>query len=101
MVLEYIDDSYSQGGFYFFDENGGSIGTSSSKNKIILKDANLEDSHCAIVQTKGCFYIKDLGTSAGTFLRVRTNVALQNGLFFNLGKTSFGVTKIILKVYFK
>jgi hypothetical protein len=98
MVLEYIDESYSQGGFYFFDEKGGNIGNSSSKNKIILKDVSLEESHCAIVHSKGCFLIKDLGSAVGTFIRVRNNVALQNGLFFSLGKTSFGVSKISLKV---
>ena len=98
MILEYIDDSYSQGGFYFFDERGGGIGTSRAKNIIILKDVNLEEIHCSISFAKGCFYLKDVGSNEGTFLRVRTNVALQNGLFFSLGKTSFGINKISTKV---
>ena len=68
------------------------IGRSASKNMIVINyDKSISGRHCEITLKEGVFYIKDSGSSNGTFVnneRITGETALNNGDYINLGQTT-------------
>ena len=54
-------------------------------------DGYVSGLHARLTQRAGKFYLNDLGSSNGTFLKIRGERALQNGFFILLGQQLFRV----------
>ena len=50
--------------------------------------------HCEITTHNGEFYLKDLGSTTGTFLMIRDKIALKQGMMFQMGLSEFRVNEM-------
>ena len=55
--------------YYYMNHEGGKIGRLSN-NKMILQDESISREHVEISFDNGKFYIKDAGSSTGTFVKL-------------------------------
>lgn len=57
------------------DNCGGKIGRLYN-NKIIIQDESISREHAAILFNEGRFYIKDVGSSTGTYIKLNEPMKL-------------------------
>jgi len=53
---------------YIIGQNGASIGRHSRNNNIVITESFVSRKHCKISYQDGLFWIKDQGSTTGTFL---------------------------------
>eukprot|EP00357_Protocruzia_adherens_P032726 CAMPEP_0114998274 /NCGR_PEP_ID=MMETSP0216-20121206/15401_1 /TAXON_ID=223996 /ORGANISM="Protocruzia adherens, Strain Boccale" /LENGTH=609 /DNA_ID=CAMNT_0002362823 /DNA_START=61 /DNA_END=1890 /DNA_ORIENTATION=- len=73
---------------------GATLGRHSASNDIVISESFVSRRHCDIKYHNGQFYIADAGSTTGTFLMIRTPVAMKYGLMFQMGLSEFKVNKI-------
>lgn len=61
---------------YIVGENGAALGRHSASNDIVISESFVSRRHCEIKyineeQTESKFYLRDIGSTTGTFLMVR------------------------------
>mmetsp|Transcript_861 Transcript_861/g.905 ORF Transcript_861/g.905 Transcript_861/m.905 type:complete len:115 (+) Transcript_861:609-953(+) len=85
---------------YIVGENGASLGRHSASNDIVISESFVSRRHCEIkynaddsssdpLNTK--FYMRDIGSTTGTFLMVRSEVLLKHNMMFQMGLSEFKV----------
>ena len=61
---------------------------------IVITDPFISGTHAEIVQREGKFYLRDLNSSNGVFVRITDEIEIEEGTEFLLGKHQFIVQKI-------
>jgi pSer/pThr/pTyr-binding forkhead associated (FHA) protein len=67
-----------------------------SSNDIVIYDETISRFHAKIYKVRNKFYIKDQGSTVGTFLKIQEKIKLEKNLIFEIGSFQFKVNKIII-----
>ena len=62
---------------FYLDTMGGKIGRL-SENKIVLKDSSVSREHCEVKYINNTFFIQDIKSGSGTFIRLINPIELKN-----------------------
>ena len=79
--------------FYCIKDTGGKIGRHSTNQMVILEES-VSRFHAEILFKNNEFYIRDIGSTTGTFLKILSNIALEIGMIIEMGSNQFLVEKI-------
>lgn len=79
---------------YLIGEQGARLGRHSASNDIVISESFVSRKHCEISHTDGQFYLKDLGSTTGSFLMIREKVTLKEGMMFQMGLSEFKVSML-------
>lgn len=71
-----IQQSDGVSSFYCLKEEGAKIGRHSS-NKILILEESVSRYHAEIEYEEGQFYIRDIGSTTGTFIKIIDKIELQ------------------------
>lgn len=86
---------------YIVGENGASIGRHSASNDIVISESFVSRRHCEIKYVgeessdtnNSRFYMRDIGSTTGSFIMVRQETLLKQNMMFQMGLSEF---KIVL-----
>lgn len=90
LVLQPVEGS--QTNFYRFDSKGGKIGRHSS-NEMVILDESISRHHAEIFFNDGSFFLKDIGSTTGTFIRI-AEINLKEKMIVEMGSNQFLIEKI-------
>jgi hypothetical protein len=88
---------------YIVGENGASLGRHSASNDIVISESFVSRRHCEIKYspdetntnnadpTVSKFYLRDIGSTTGSFIMVRQEVLLKQNMMFQMGLSEFKV----------
>ena len=92
---------------YIIGDNGAALGRHSASNDMVISESFVSRRHCEIkyVESNGQsergppssdgdltnFYLRDIGSTTGTFIMVRQEVALSSNMMFQMGLSEFKV----------
>ena len=79
---------------YIIKEKGETIGSYSEVCSIEIPNEGISKRHCTISYSQGNPFIQDLGSLNGTFLRLKNQIKLSEGLILRIGYTDFTVIKV-------
>jgi len=79
--------------YYTVGAKGGRIGRH-SQNSIVVADECVSRFHAEVVQKENEFFLQDLGSTTGTFLKVASRVRLSLLTVFEIGSNQFQVHKL-------
>lgn len=65
-----------QTNFFCINEDGGKIGRHSS-NQILILEENVSRHHAEILFKENEFYIKDIGSTTGSFIKITQKLVLE------------------------
>ncbi|CAK76878.1 unnamed protein product (macronuclear) [Paramecium tetraurelia] len=82
-----------QTNFYCIKESGGKIGRHSS-NQILILEESISRFHAEIVFQDEDFFIKDIGSTTGTFIKVESKLELEIGMVIELGSNQFEIQQL-------
>ena len=74
LILQPVDETHK----YIFrvNESGAKIGRQSSNN-LVLCDESVSRFHCEVFFKEACFYIQDLGSTTGTYVKIKDKFTLR------------------------
>ncbi len=78
--------------FYCIKESGGKIGRHSSNQMVILEES-VSRFHAEILFKIKEFYLRDIGSTTGTFIKIPNNIKLEVGMIIEMGSNQFFVEK--------
>ncbi|EGR32259.1 hypothetical protein IMG5_091080 [Ichthyophthirius multifiliis] len=81
-----------QANFFCIKEEGGKIGRHST-NQILILEESISRFHAEIVFIDQQFYIKDVGSTTGSFIKIKDKVNLKVGMIIELGSNQFEIIK--------
>lgn len=70
-----------------------SIGRNNN-NQIPILDESVSRHHAQILQNSGKFYIKDIGSTTGTFIKIREPIQLRRDMIIEIGSFQFLVLEV-------
>ena len=90
---------------YIIGDNGAALGRHSASNDMVISESFVSRRHCEIKyfpQLEGParsqpdgettnFYLRDIGSTTGTFVMVRNEVLLKTNMMFQMGLSEFKV----------
>ena len=79
--------------FYCITQEGGKIGRHSD-NHIVLLEESVSRHHSVIEYQDGRFYLIDIGSTTGTFIKIDNIIKLEEGLILELGSNQFQIVLI-------
>ncbi len=79
--------------FYCIKDSGGKIGRHSSNQMVILEE-RVSRYHAEILFKNKDFYIRDIGSTTGTFLKITANIYLEIGMIIEMGSNQFIIEKM-------
>ena len=79
---------------YLIGEQGARLGRHSASNDIVISESFVSRKHCEISHLNGNFFLRDLGSTTGSFLMTRDKVTLKEGMMFQMGLSEFKVTML-------
>eukprot|EP00826_Nyctotherus_ovalis_P063993 TRINITY_DN9381_c0_g1_i4.p1 TRINITY_DN9381_c0_g1~~TRINITY_DN9381_c0_g1_i4.p1 ORF type:complete len:338 (+),score=70.82 TRINITY_DN9381_c0_g1_i4:224-1237(+) len=82
------------GNEWIITETCNVLGKSSSPNTVTLVDGYLSSKHCQLITSEGKIYIKDLGSTNGTFVMTKEPTELSVDSIFKMGNNEFKVVSI-------
>jgi len=91
--LKCIDGQFEENE-WIITETCNILGKSSSPGTITLVDDYLSNKHCQLSTSEGKIYIKDLGSSNGTFILIKGPTELYVDSLFKMGDNEFKVMSI-------
>lgn len=80
--------------FYCIKDTGGKIGRHSSNQMVILEES-VSRYHAEILFKSKEFFIRDIGSTTGTFLKITSNIVLEPGMIVEMGSNQFIIEKSI------
>ena len=80
--------------FYCIKDTGGKIGRHSSNQMVILEES-VSRYHAEIIFKNKDFYIRDNGSTTGTFLKITANIFLEVGMIVEMGSNQFIIEKMV------
>jgi pSer/pThr/pTyr-binding forkhead associated (FHA) protein len=79
---------------YLIGEQGARLGRHSASNDIVISESFVSRKHCEISNKEFEFFLKDLGSTTGSFLMIRDKVTLKEGMMFQMGLSEFKVSML-------
>lgn len=87
---------------YIVGDTGASLGRHSASNDIVISESFVSRRHCEIKfcpegvpsqgdPTSSKFFLRDIGSTTGTFIMVRSEVLLTQNMMFQMGLSEFKV----------
>lgn len=67
-----------------------------SSNQIAIFDESVSRHHAQIEYDDGRFFLKDIGSTTGTFIKIQDPLALKKGMILEVGSYQFQVTDIVI-----
>ena len=92
-LLIHPADGAQTNNFYCITQDGGRIGRHSD-NHIVLLEESVSRHHSIIEYLNGKFYLIDIGSTTGTFIKIDTIMKLEEGVILELGSNQFQVAFI-------
>lgn len=80
--------------FYCIKNTGGKIGRHSSNQMVILEES-VSRYHAEILYKNQEFYIRDIGSTTGTFLKITSNMVLETGMIIEMGSNQFLIEEMV------
>lgn len=81
--------------FYCIKDSGGKIGRHSSNQMVILEES-VSRYHAEILFKNKDFFIRDIGSTTGTFLKITANIFLEAGMIMEMGSNQFIIEKVMV-----
>jgi pSer/pThr/pTyr-binding forkhead associated (FHA) protein len=78
---------------FYFNENGGKLGRFSDNNMVVLEES-VSRHHAEISYRKENFYLQDIGSTTGTFIKIKGKELLEETMILELGSRQFLVEYI-------
>ncbi|EGR33735.1 hypothetical protein IMG5_041730 [Ichthyophthirius multifiliis] len=82
-----------QANYFCIKEQGGKIGRHSS-NQILILEESISRFHAEIEFKNNQFYLKDIGSTTGTFIKIKDKIQLTLDTVIEMGSNQYEVTKI-------
>ena len=79
-------------------EDGITIGRHSS-NKIVIFDESVSRYHAKVVYRENGFWLVDIGSTTGTFVKITEPLELREGLIIEIGSYQFIVEKVVVSMH--
>lgn len=79
---------------YLIGKQGARLGRHSASNDIVISESFVSRKHCEISHQNGDFFLRDLGSTTGSFLMTRDKVTLKEGMMFQMGLSEFKVSML-------
>lgn len=79
--------------FYSINEEGAKIGRQSA-NQIAISDESISRFHADIFFKNKQFYLRDVGSTTGTFIKVLDRLVLELGYIIEMGANQFEVVRL-------
>lgn len=92
---------------YIIGDNGAALGRHSASNDMVISESFVSRRHCEIKYFQRLespsrqqavhdgettnFYLRDIGSTTGTFVMVRSEVLLKSNMMFQMGLSEFKV----------
>ena len=92
LIIQPVDGLQSNN-FYCINENGGKIGRHSN-NEIVIFEESVSRHHSMIEFKNDKFWLVDIGSTTGTFIKLTTVLVLKLGMIIELGSNQFLVENI-------
>lgn len=86
-------DGVQTNNFYCLNEAGGRIGRHSN-NEIVILEESVSRHHSKIEFNQDKFYLIDIGSTTGTFIKIQAKLELEEGQILELGSNQFFVEEI-------
>lgn len=86
-------DGVQTNNFFWVSESGGRIGRHSN-NEIVILEESVSRYHSKIEFQNNRFYLVDIGSTTGTFIKIEDNMQIQEGMILELGSNQFLVEAI-------
>ena len=93
LIIQPIE-SIQANNFYCLNENGGRIGRHSN-NEIVILEESVSRHHSKIEFQNDKFYLVDIGSTTGTFMKIQAKLVLQENMILELGSNQFLVEEIV------
>ena len=84
-----------QTNFYYIKEQGGKIGRH-SVNEVVIYDESVSRHHAEITFETNEFYLQDIGSTTGTYIKIEERLPLDNDMILEIGSYQFRVKSIFL-----
>ena len=68
-----------------------------SSNNIVIFDEIISRHHAKVIKKKKGFYLKDCGSTIGTFLKIREPIKIEKNMIFEIGSYQFKITNLFVK----
>jgi len=95
LIIHPIDMNHANN-FYRISETGGRIGRHSN-NEIVILEESVSRYHSVIEYKENKFYLLDIGSTTGTFVKITTPLILEENMILELGSNQFLVERIIIQ----
>lgn len=82
-----------QTNFFCVGAKGAKIGRHSN-NQILIYEESISRYHAEIIHCDDEFYLKDIGSTAGTFVKIQEQLTLQPGLIIEMGSNQFMIKEV-------
>lgn len=79
---------------YLIGEQGARLGRHSASNDIVISESFVSRKHWEISHQHGDFFLRDLGSTTGSFLMIRDKITLKEGMMFQMGLSEFKVSML-------
>ena len=80
--------------FYSIKERGGKIGQH-SVNQIVILEESVSAYHAQISFKNNKFFLKDIGSKSGTFIKIHSNITLEEKMIIEIASNQFCIESII------
>ncbi|CAD8088860.1 unnamed protein product [Paramecium primaurelia] len=91
LILQPLESQ--QNNFYCIKQVGAKIGRHSS-NQILILEENISRFHAEVTYQDSKFYIKDIGSTTGTYIKIQKRMNLFQDMLIELGSNLFQVTQL-------
>ena len=84
-----------QTNFYYIKEQGGKIGRH-SVNEVVIYDESVSRHHAEITFEANEFYLQDIGSTTGTYIKIEERLPLENDMILEIGSYQFRVKNLYI-----
>ena len=65
-------------------------------NEVVIYDESVSRHHAEIMFKEDEFYLRDIGSTTGTYIKIKDKIALQEGMIIEIGSYQFHVSEIVI-----
>lgn len=95
LIIQPVDGAQSNS-FYCINETGGRIGRHSN-NEIVILEESVSRHHSIIEYKEDKFYLVDIGSTTGSFIKVTKPLILEENMIIEMGSNQFFIQQIIVQ----
>lgn len=67
-------------------------------NEVVIYDESVSRHHAEITYIEGEFYLKDIGSTTGTYIKITQKIELEEDMIIEIGSYQFLVTEIFINL---